>query len=117
MDGLTIPGIPQAYVALIVGIVTAIVIFIVGIVVAGWANALVRRALRSRAVDESRVGFLGALARGLVLAAAVSAALARVGLQAASLVAVPGAAGIAIGLALQGHLAHFASGVVIVLVR
>lgn len=117
MNDLTIPGIPQEYVALIVGVVTAIVIFIVGIIVAGWANALVRRALRSRKVDESLVGFLAALARWLVLAAAVIVALERVGLQTTSLVALLGSAGIAIGLALQGNLAHFASGVMILLFR
>lgn len=117
MNDLTIPGIPQEYVALIVGIVTAIVIFIVGIIVAGWANALVRRALRSRKVDESLVGFLAALARWLVLAAAVIVALERVGLQTTSLVALLGSAGIAIGLALRGNLAHFASGVMILLFR
>ncbi|PRP97697.1 Small-conductance mechanosensitive channel [Enhygromyxa salina] len=117
MENLPVPEALQPYMPLIVGSVTAIVIFIVGVIVARWARDLVARALNKRQLDKSLVGFLASLTRWLVLAAAVIAALERVGLQTTSLVALLGSAGIAIGLALQGNLAHFASGVMILLFR
>ncbi|PRP91590.1 mechanosensitive ion channel family protein [Enhygromyxa salina] len=117
MENLPVPEFLQPYMPLIVGAVTALVIFIIGIVVAGWVHSLVSRALSKRQVDQSLVGFIASLARWLVLAAAVIAALERVGLQTTSLIALLGSAGIAIGLALQGNLAHFASGVMILLFR
>ena len=117
MTDLPVPEAIQPYMPMIVGSVTAIVIFIVGIIVAGWVSGFTARTLRRRKLDESLIGFLSSLVRWLVLAAAVIAALERVGLQTTSLVALLGSAGIAIGLALQGNLAHFASGVMILLFR
>ncbi len=117
MQDLPVPEFLQPYMPLIVGSVTAIVIFILGLVVAGWVGGLVARTLRKRKVDAALAGFLASLARWLVLAAAVITALERVGLETTSLVALLGSAGIAIGLALQGNLSHFASGVMILLFR
>ena len=107
----------QPYVDIAVDVTTAILIFIVGIVVAGWAASLIRRGLKKRDLDASLIGFLSSLGRWLVLAAAVIAALEAVGVQTTSLVALLGSAGIAIGLALQGNLAHFASGVMILIFK
>ena len=112
-----VPDAIKPYFDLATDIVTAIVIFIIGNIVAGWVSGLVRRALTKRQLDESLVGFLGSLARWLVLAAAVIAALEAVGVQTTSLVALLGSAGLAIGLALQGNLAHFASGVMILIFK
>jgi small conductance mechanosensitive channel len=117
MHDLPVPEALRPYMPLIVGSVTALLIFIIGTVVASWAYALVVRALTKRKVEASLVGFLASLTRWLVLAAAVIVALERVGLQTTSLVALLGSAGIAIGLALQGNLSHFASGVMILLFR
>lgn len=117
MENLPVPEFLQPYMPLIVGATTAIVIFIIGIIVAGWVHNLVSRALTKREVEPSLIGFLASLARWMVLAAAVIAALERVGLQTTSLIALLGSAGLAIGLALQGNLAHFASGVMILLFR
>lgn len=112
-----IPDVLQPWMPLIVGIVTAAVILILGIILAGWMKSLVAKLLRKRKVEESLVRFLAALTRWLVIAAAVITALERVGLQTTSLVALLGSAGIAIGLALQGNLSHFASGVMILMFR
>lgn len=117
MENLPVPEFLQPYMPLIVGAVTAIVIFIVGIIVAGWIHSLVTRGLNKRKLDQSLVVFLASLVRWMVLAATVIAALGRVGLETTSLVALLGSAGIAIGLALQGNLSHFASGVMILLFR
>ncbi len=96
---------------LIVGIVTALIIFLFGWLVAGWIHRLVTALLRKRRVDEAVVRFLGSFAQWAVIAAAIITALARVGVETTSLVALLGTAGLAIGLALQGNLSHFASGV------
>jgi small conductance mechanosensitive channel len=117
MQDLPVPEALRPYMPLIVGSMTALLIFIIGSIIASWAYSLVNRALTKRKVDASLVGFLASLTRWLVLAAAVIVALERVGLQTTSLVALLGSAGIAIGLALQGNLSHFASGVMILLFR
>ncbi|MFV8753644.1 mechanosensitive ion channel family protein [Nannocystaceae bacterium ST9] len=112
-----IPDALQPYMPLIVGSVTALVIFLLGWVIAGWVHGLVTRLLRIRKIDEAVVRFLASLAQWAVIAAAIITALARVGVETTSLVALLGTAGLAIGLALQGNLSHFASGVMLLLFR
>src|SRR5690606_32936662 len=92
-------------------------IFIIGWMLSKWTHTLVAKALHGRKVDQSLVRFLAALAQFAVLAVTVITALAQVGIQTTSLLALLGTAGLAIGLALQGNLAHFASGVMILLFR
>lgn len=98
-------------------IIGAILILIFGRIAAGLARRIVRRLLQRSNTDESIVSFVGSLTFTLVLAFAVIASLAKFGVQTASFVAVLGAAGFAIGLALQGSLANFASGVMILVFR
>jgi small conductance mechanosensitive channel len=93
------------------------------ILAVGWFFALqVRRALlsagrRSSRVDLTVIVFLSSLAKYVIIAFTVVAVLASIGVQTTSLVAAFGAAGIAIGLALQGTLSHFAAGIMLVLFR
>ena len=115
-----LPFIPEAlrpYMPLIVGIVTALVIFVIGWIVAGFVHRLVLELARHRRIDQAVARFLASLAQWAVIAIAVITALARVGVQTTSLVALLGTAGLAIGLALQGNLAHFASGVMLLVFR
>lgn len=107
----------DAYASLIGGSVTALLLIIVGFIVAGWIAGIVRKMLLNRKVDQSLAGFLASLTRWLVVAAALITALSTVGIETTSLVALLGSAGLAIGLALQGNLAHFASGVMVLLFR
>lgn len=101
-----------------VDLVAAIVILVVGWVVAGWAGSLVRRAAeRSGRLDRTVVTLLGRLARWIVLAFTVIAVLGRFGVQTTSLVALLGAAGLAVGLALQGALSNVAAGVLLLALR
>ena len=95
----------------------AIIIFFVGKYFAGVAQKLVRKLLNSRKVDPTVVSFVANLTWAVVFVFAVIATLGQIGVQTASLVAVIGAAGLAIGLALQGSLSNFASGVLMVLFR
>lgn len=112
-----LPPTLQPYGGLITGAATALVIFVVGWIAAKWVHALSLRLARRARVDEALARFLAALAQYAVLAVAVIAALGKVGVQTTSLVALFGAAGLAVGLALQGNLSNFAAGVMILLFR
>ena len=100
-----------------VRVIGAIVILIVGKLAAGFAAKLVRKGLTKAKADTALVGFLGNMTHIAILAFAVIAALAKFGIQTTSFIAVLGAAGLAVGLALQGSLSNFASGVMILIFR
>jgi small conductance mechanosensitive channel len=112
-----LPPILQPYADLIVGAVVAVVIFVAGWVTSKWAAFIVARLLKRAQVDEALSRFLAAIGRYVVLAATVIIALGTVGIQTTSLVALLASAGLAVGLALQGSLANFASGVMILFFR
>lgn len=98
-------------------ILGAIVIVVVGRWLAGVVSHWVRKGLEKTSSNEALPRFLSNLAYYAILAFAVVAALARLGVQTASFIAVLGAAGLAIGLALEGALSNFASGVMILLFK
>ena len=99
-------------------IIGALLIFILGKIVAGWAQRLVEKALeKSGRVDKTLQGFLGNLARYVVLGFTVIMVLAQFGIETTSIIAVFGAAGLAIGLALQGTLSNVAAGVMLLIFR
>jgi small conductance mechanosensitive channel len=96
----------------------AVAIFIVGFWIAGRADYLVGRALaKSKHVDEMLRGFFGSIARYFILTVTLLAVLSQFGVQTTSLVAVIGAASLAIGLALQGTLSNLAAGVMLLIFR
>lgn len=107
----------QPYAPLIVGAATALAIFLVGWIAAKWVYAICLRMARRSQMDEALARFLSSIAQYAVLAFAVIAALSKVGVQTTSLVALLGAAGLAVGLALQGNLSNFAAGVMILFFR
>lgn len=99
-------------------VIGAILILIIGLWLAGRIGAWVRRAsTRSGKVDETLGIFFGNLARYTVLAFTIIAVLNQFGVQTASLIAILGAAGLAIGLALQGTLSNVAAGVMLLMFR
>jgi small conductance mechanosensitive channel len=98
-------------------LLAAIAILVIGRMLSGWGRRMTRRALDRGGVDATLVPFLSKLVYYLLLAVVVIAALGRVGVQVASLVAVLGAAGLAVGLAMQGTLSNFAAGVMLLLFR
>ncbi|MCX4247841.1 mechanosensitive ion channel family protein [Paraliomyxa miuraensis] len=117
-SGMTwIPDALVPYMPLVVGTALALLIFVIGWVASKWGYRLALQLMHRRKIDESLARFLSSLVQYLILAAAVITALAKVGLETTSLVALLGSAGIAVGLALQGNLAHFASGVMVLLFR
>lgn len=98
-------------------ILGAILILILGRIAAGVGRRIVRRVLEKAKAERSIVSFFGNLTYFLILTFSVLAALAKFGIQTASLVAILGAAGFAIGFAMQGSLGNFAAGVLILVLR
>lgn len=99
-------------------VVGAIVILLIGLWLAGRAHVLVAQTLsHTRHFDAMLKSFFGSIARYLVLTVTVLAVLAQFGVQTTSLVAVIGAAGLAIGLALQGTLSNLAAGIMLLIFR
>ncbi|MFW5407848.1 small-conductance mechanosensitive channel MscS [Pectobacterium brasiliense] len=100
-----------------VNIVAALVILIVGLVIARIVSGTINKLMVNRSIDSTVADFLSALVRYGIIAFTLIAVLSRVGVQTASVIAVLGAAGLAVGLALQGSLANFAAGVLLVIFR
>jgi len=98
-------------------VVAAIVILIIGRWVARGISNLIKRVMRKSNTDPTLVSFVGNLSYVALLVFVVIAALNQLGIQTASFIAVVGAAGLAIGLALQGSLANFAAGVLMIIFK
>lgn len=95
----------------------ALLVLLVGVWVAARFANLLRRALERARVDATLTGFLRNLLYGVLIAVLAVATLDFAGLPTASLIAALGAAGLAIGLALQGTLSNLAWGVLLILFR
>ncbi|MGH8222083.1 MAG: mechanosensitive ion channel family protein [Woeseiaceae bacterium] len=102
---------------LAMNLLTALLIFYVGRAIARLVSRGFRRLLEARSVDPILVSFTSSLVLWALMAFVIIAAVNELGVQTASLIALVGAAGLAVGLALQGSLANFAAGVLIVLFR
>jgi len=100
-----------------VNIVAAIFILIVGMIIARVVSGGVSRVLKARGIDITVSDFLSAMVRYAIIAFTLIAVLGRIGVQTTSVIAVIGAAGLAVGLALQGSLSNFAAGVLLVIFR
>jgi small conductance mechanosensitive channel len=98
-------------------VIGAIIILILGRIAAGIGRKLMKRLLIRSKTDRAVVSFVSNLTNILKLTFAVLAALAKFGIQTASFVAILGAAGFAVGFALQGSLGNFAAGVLILVLR
>jgi small conductance mechanosensitive channel len=108
----------QAFAALYgLKIIAAIVIFVVGRWVARALRNVIKKMMAKSDVDETLISFVGNLTYITLLAFVIIAALNQLGIQTTSFIAVIGAAGLAIGLALQGSLANFAAGVLMIIFR
>ncbi|MGB3091601.1 MAG: mechanosensitive ion channel domain-containing protein [Candidatus Zixiibacteriota bacterium] len=96
-------------------IIAAIIILIVGRWVAKAVRSFIKKLLTKKEVDAAIISFTSSLAYFGLLAFIIIAALGQLGVQTASFVCIIGAAGLAIGLALQGSLANFAAGFLLIL--
>ena len=95
----------------------ALVIFVVGRIVARMIQKGIGRVMEAQEVDKILQSFVGNLAYWTLMVFVIIAAINQIGVQTTSLIAIMGAAGLAVGLALQGSLSNFAAGVLIVVFR
>ncbi len=95
----------------------ALAIFLVGKWVARALSNALRKLMGKGGVDSALAGFLGNIAYAVLLALVIIAALDTLGVETTSIIAIFGAAGLAVGLALQGSLSNFAAGVMLMIFR
>ena len=100
-----------------INIIAAVFIFILGRWLARAISNVIARMLRKSHVDEMLTGFIKNITYFGLLLVVIVAALNKLGLQTTSLIAVLGAAGLAIGLALQGSLANLAAGIMLIIFK
>lgn len=98
-------------------IAIAIAIFIIGKIIARMVANLTKKALQRTGTDAMLVNFLGSIIYAVLLIAVLLAAVDSLGVNVTSLLAILGAAGLAVGLALKDSLSNFAAGVMIIIFR
>lgn len=103
------------------GVVMAILVIIVGVMISRWMSAAIRKfgekARKSHRADGTLFAFMASLVTYLIMGLAIVLALTQLGVQTGSLIALVGAAGLAIALALQDTLKAVASGVMLAIFR
>ena len=98
-------------------LIAAILIFIIGKLLARFLSRLIEKLMVKANVDKALTSFVKNISYMTLMVFVVLAALGKLGIQTTSFIAVLGAAGLAVGLALQGSLSNFAAGVLILLFR
>lgn len=101
----------------VVQIALAFVVIVIGVKIIGWIRKLLRKALERRDAEAGLIQFLDSLTKILLYLLLALSIMQRFGIQTTSVVAAIGSVGVAIGLALQGSLANFAGGVIILLIK
>jgi small conductance mechanosensitive channel len=98
-------------------LVTAVIIYLLGAWVARFTRALLRRVMVKRGLDETFASYLANIVHAVILVLVIITALGQLGVPTGQFTAIIAAAGLAIGLALQGNLSNFASGFMLVFFR
>ena len=107
-----------AYAPLVMNAVKALAVLVIGWMIAGLISRTIRRrVLANENIDDTIGSFVASLVRWLILLVVLIAVLGIFGIEATSLVAVLGAATLAIGMALQGTLSDLAAGFMLILFR
>lgn len=98
-------------------IVIALVILVVGLWISKWLTRLISNSLKKTKIDNTLAVFVGDVVRALLVVIVIIAALSHAGINMTSLVAVLGAVGLAVGLALQGSVANIGASVLLMVFR
>ncbi|MCK5852524.1 mechanosensitive ion channel [bacterium] len=98
-------------------VVAAVAILVIGWIAARVIRSIFRRILLKSQMDKTLISFLTSVSYVTIMVFVIIAALGKLGMQTASFIAIIGAAGLAIGLALQGALTNFASGVLMIIFK
>jgi small conductance mechanosensitive channel len=95
----------------------AVLILVIGLWLSKIIAKLVRRLMNARNLDSTLVAFCGNLVYVILVTFVIIAAMSKLGVQTTSLIALIGAAGLAIGLSLQSSLSNFAAGIMMIILR
>jgi len=118
LDNIDVEKLTNTGLELGINVLMALAILIIGIWIAGSVQKLVvNGSKRSKHLDDTLFKFLGSVARYVILAFVFLAVLNRFGIETTSIVAMFGAATLAIGLALQGAMSNLAAGVMLMIFR
>jgi small conductance mechanosensitive channel len=118
IDKIDIQQLVEAYVLpWSINIVMALAIFFIGKYIVSLLVKVARKLMSKAKVDNILVNFIASIIKSLLLLFVVIAALDQLGVDTTSMIALIGAAGLAIGLALQGTLQNLASGVMLIVFR
>jgi small conductance mechanosensitive channel len=98
-------------------VLAALAIYVIGRLIAKLIAKGILKALKIRNIDDTVARFIHNVTYGALYVFVIIAALSQLGIQTASFLTIIGAAGLAIGLALQGSLSNFASGVLMIIFR
>lgn len=98
-------------------LLVALAIVIIGRIIVGMITSVIRKLMTKASIDETLIKFLSSLIRIILLTVVIIAALESLGVQTTSMIAILGAAGLAIGLALQSSLSNFSAGVMLIIFR
>ncbi len=98
-------------------VIGAIAILIFGKILAGWVKSISEKIFEKSKIDKTVSKFLGNIIYGLAITFVVIMALSKLGVETSSVIAVLGAAGLAVGFALQNSLSNFAAGVMLLVFR
>ena len=112
-----LPIIKESFLIYGMNFIKAIAIFIIGRFIVNIVSKGIGKAMERSGTDPMLAKFVTNIAYALMLTFVVIASISQLGVQTASLVAILGAAGLAVGLALQGSLANFAAGVMTIIFR
>ncbi|MBN1830771.1 MAG: mechanosensitive ion channel [Deltaproteobacteria bacterium] len=100
-----------------INFIAAILIFVIGRWIAKFIRKVLEKIMTRKEVDATVVNFICNIVYVILLIFVILGAIHKVGVQTASLIAVLGAAGLAVGLALQGSLSNFAAGILLIIFR
>ncbi len=98
-------------------IIVALIILVVGRLIANGISRLTKRLLQRTALDQLLINFSATITNALLTLVVIIAAIDRLGVDTTSLIALLGAAGIAVGLALKDSLGNFAAGIMLIVSR
>ncbi len=98
-------------------VIGAVLLLIIGRIAAGWGRRIARKGFERSEVDPTLTAFFTKAVYYLILIIVVIAVLQLFGVETTSMIAILGAAGLAVGLALQGTLSNFAAGVMLLIFR
>lgn len=99
-------------------LIGAVLILIIGYTIAGWASKRIRNsAIKSEKFDNTLAPVFGQTVKVVILIITILAVLGQFGVETASIIAILGAAGLAVGLALQGTLSNVAAGMMLLILR